>query len=62
MDKFVVVAGKYDHDGERNYKYSSEEFFILAEAIADAEKCFGYPFVEIELTTAAGKQFIITPV
>lgn len=44
---FTVVAGKFEPDGERNYKYI-ESFDTLALAEAALDKVRGYPFAEIE--------------
>ena len=44
---FTVVAGKYESDGERNYKYI-EEFSTEQEALVALAKVEGYPFAEIE--------------
>lgn len=45
---FTVVAGKYESDGSRNYKYVSEPFATRQEAEADLARFAGYPFAEIE--------------
>ena len=44
---FTVVAGKFEPDGTRNYKYV-EGFATLDEAQAALDKVRGYPFAEIE--------------
>lgn len=45
--EFCVVAGKFEQFGERNYKYSSEQF-TLDEALEDLQKYQNYPFAHIE--------------
>lgn len=45
--EFCVVAGKFEDFGERNYKYSSEQF-TLDEALEDLQKYNGYHFAHIE--------------
>lgn len=47
-DYFVVVAGKYEADGERNIKFISEQLYSRAHAEVIASKYEGYPFCEIE--------------
>lgn len=49
---FTVVAGKFEDDGERNYKYI-EEFGSLDEAQAALATVSSYPFAEIEYPVAA---------
>ena len=44
---YTVVAGKYESDGERNYKYI-EEFDTLDEARKALAAVSSYPFAEIE--------------
>lgn len=44
---FTVVAGKFEPDGTRNYKYI-EGFGTLVEAQAALATVSGYPFAEIE--------------
>lgn len=44
---FTVVAGKFEPDGTRNYKYIAV-FTTLVEAQAALDKVRGYPFAEIE--------------
>lgn len=49
---FTVVAGKYEADGERNYKYI-ETFATRQEAEKALAKVAGYPFSELEVVPAA---------
>ena len=44
---FTVVAGKFEHDGTRNYKYI-ESFATLDEAQAALATVSSYPFAELE--------------
>ena len=44
---FTVVAGKFEPDGTRNYKYI-ESFAILDEAQAALATVSSYPFAELE--------------
>ena len=44
---FTVVAGKYEADGSRNYKYI-ESFDTRQEAEDAWARVAGYPFAEIE--------------
>lgn len=46
-ERFTVVAGNYDEDGERNYKYI-EEFTTRKEAEEALARVSGYPFSELE--------------
>lgn len=59
QDTFVVVAGKYEGQDGRNYKYSGPPLTSLDEAIDELIKYSGYPFSEIEVTTASGRRFIM---
>ena len=49
---FTVVAGKYEADGERNYKYI-ENFATRQEAEEALARVKGYPFSELEVDPAA---------
>lgn len=44
---FTVIAGKYEEEGERNYKYI-EDFKTFEEAFKALLKVKGYPFARIE--------------
>ncbi len=45
---YTVVAGKYEDDGQRNYKYISAPYLDLDAAKADLAAYLSYPFAEIE--------------
>lgn len=47
-EHYIVVAGKYEDDGERNFKFISEKLYSLPHARVLASKYAGYPFCEIE--------------
>lgn len=49
---FTVVAGKYEADGSRNYKYI-ETFATRQEAEEALAMVAGYPFSELEVDPAA---------
>jgi hypothetical protein len=49
---YTVVAGKFEDDGSRNYKYI-EEFDTLDAAQAAFEQVKSCPFAEIEGLNAA---------
>lgn len=67
MEKFTVVAGKYDFDDEepqgdgRNYKFIGEPKSNLTEAIEELKTVVDYPFCEIEFTASNGERFILQP-
>lgn len=46
VPQFTVDAGKYEHDGEKNYKFCSEPM-SYQDAVELAKEYQGYPFVEI---------------
>jgi len=57
---FQVIAGKYDHNQERDVKVVSEPWPTLDAAMADAKTCAGYHFIDIEYTALNGEVFLIT--
>lgn len=48
--QYVVVAGKYESDGERNYKFISEPFASFDEAQSVARMYETFPFCEVQLS------------
>ncbi|WP_416052772.1 hypothetical protein [Cupriavidus basilensis] len=48
---FTVVAGKFEGDGERNYKYV-DSFADVMDAVRALDTCKGYHFAEIEYRAA----------
>ena len=62
-ESFVVVSGKYEQDEmgmSRNYKFISEPFQYLSDAMPDYIKNIGYHFNEIEFTDKDGKIWTLT--
>jgi len=45
---YTVVAGKYD-DGEENFKYISEPYQDLEDALIDFNARISFPFARIEM-------------
>jgi hypothetical protein len=55
---FTVVAGTYERDGDRNYKYI-DSFSTLPEAVVALGKLKDYPFHEIEFKDERGVRYIV---
>jgi hypothetical protein len=55
---FTVVAGTYERDGDRNYKYI-DSFSTLPEAVVALGKVKDYPFHEIEFKDERGVRYIV---
>ncbi len=49
MATFTVVAGKYEADGSRNYKFIGEPHATIEAAEAELATVASYPFAEIEV-------------
>lgn len=45
---YDVDAGRWEPEGDRNYKYSST-FLTLDEAVAAYQKCKGYPWAVLSM-------------
>lgn len=46
---FIVEAGKYEHDGTENCKYSSEVHATYDEALADLASVSDYPWSRVRI-------------
>lgn len=54
MAGFTVVAGKYEADGSRNYKFIGTPHATIEAAEAELATVTSYPFSEIEIDECPG--------
>lgn len=57
---YTVASGKYEHNGDKNYKYINS-FATLAEAIKEWKVNRDYAFNDIEYKAPGGEVWVVTP-